>query len=229
MKKNEIRSYIILAIVLVVFSVISFAIPFDKNNIFWFGYIFGIIAIAFQVYFLKISFFGEGDVKSKFYGFPIARIGLIYLVVQIVASFIEMAIGKYIPFWAVLIINVIIIALAASGCIATDAMREEIERQDTVLKKDVNRMRNLQSLASALEGQCQDVGLKKTLNRLADEFRYSDPVSSDSTVALEDDLLVQLNDIQRAIVDGDTEAVNKLCDSAVSVLKERNRICALNK
>lgn len=229
MKKSEIRSYIVLAIVFAVFTVISFAVPFDKNSIFGFGYIFGCIAIVFQVYFFKISFFVEGDAKSKFYGFPIARVGGIYLAVQMIASFIEMAVGKYIPFWVVLIINVLIIAFAAVGCIATDAVRDEIERQDVNLKKVVNRMRNLQSLASSLEGQCSDAGLKKILNKLAEEFRYSDPVSADPTEALEEDLFIQLQDVQKAIVDGDTESVAKLCEGVILTLRERNRLCAINK
>ncbi|MBD5556990.1 MAG: hypothetical protein HDQ95_17015 [Roseburia sp.] len=229
MKKSEIRSYIVLAIVFAVFTVISFAVPFDRNSIFGFGYIFGVIAIVSQVYFLKRSFFVEEDAKSKFYGFPIARVGLIYLTVQIIASFIEMAIGKYIPFWIVLIINVLMMAFAAIGCIATDAVRDEIERQDVKLKKDVNRMRNLQSLTSSLEGQCADAGLKKILNKLAEEFRYSDPVSSDSTEALEEELFIQLQDVQKAIVDGDTESVTKLCEGVVLTLRERNRLCAINK
>ena len=115
MKKNEIRIYIALAMIFAVFTMISFAVPFDRNGIFWLGYIFGVIAIVFQVYFLKISFFREGDAKSKFYGFPIARVGLIYLTVQMITSLIEMAIGKYIPFWIVLIINVLIIAKTLSA------------------------------------------------------------------------------------------------------------------
>lgn len=229
MKKSKIRSYIVLAIIFAVFTVISFAVPFNRNSIFGFGYIFGVIAIAFQVYFLKISFFVEGDAKSQFYGLPIARVGLIYLAVQMIASFIEMAIGMYIPFWVVLIINVLIVAFAAIGCIATDAVRDEIERQDVKLKKDVNRMRNLQSLAASLEGQCSDAGSKKILNRLAEEFRYSDPVSTDSTEVLEEDLFIQLKDVQKAIVDGEPESVAKLCESVTSTLRERNRICAVNK
>ena len=229
MKKSKIRSYIVLAIIFAVFTVISFAVPFNRNSIFGFGYIFGVIAIAFQVYFLKISFFVEGDAKSQFYGFPIARVGLIYLAVQMIASFIEMAIGMYIPFWVVLIINVLIVAFAAIGCIATDAVRDEIERQDVKLKKDVNRMRNLQSLAASLEGQCSDAGSKIILNRLAEEFRYSDPVSTDSTEVLEEDLFIQLKDVQKAIVDGEPESVAKLCESVTSTLRERNRICAVNK
>lgn len=227
--RNEIRSYSILAIVFVIFTVISFAVPFDKNIVFWLGYVSGAIAIVFQVLILQISLFRSGDLRSKFYGFPIARIGFIYLIIQTIASFVEMAIGKYIPFWPVLIINLIIIALAAVGCIVTDAVREEVERQNSVLKNDASRMRNLQSIASSLAGQCQDADLKKMLDKLADEFRYSDPVSSDLTVILEDDLLVQLNDIQKAIAYGDTDSAVKFCDNAGSILKERNRICALNK
>ncbi|MCI8355816.1 MAG: hypothetical protein HFI47_12245 [Lachnospiraceae bacterium] len=229
MKKNEIRSYVVLAIFFTVFTVITFAVPFERTGIFWFGYICGVIAIAFQIYILKISFFGEGDAKSKFYGFPIARIGLIYLSVQIAVSFLEMAIGKYIPFWTVLVVNVIIIALAVTGSTATDAMREEIARQDIKLKKNVDNMRNLQSLAASLESQCSDESIKKSLSKMAEEFRFSDPVSSESTSDLEEDLLVQLKDVQKAVVDGDIGAIAKLCEGVISTLRERNRLCAINK
>ena len=79
MGKNEIRGYIVDAIVFIIFSVISFAPPFHKAGVFWLAYIFGVIAIVYQIYVFKISFSQGDDVKSKFYGFPIARVGVIYL------------------------------------------------------------------------------------------------------------------------------------------------------
>lgn len=229
MKKSKLRIYVVLAVIFAAFTVITFAVPFERTGIFWFGYICGVIAIVFQIYILKISFLGEGDARSKFYGFPIARIGLIYLAVQIAVSFLEMAAGKYIPFWTVLIVNVIIIALAVTGSTATAAVREEIERQDIKLKKNVDNMRNLQSLAVSLESQCSDESIKKFLGKMAEEFRFSDPVSSESTSDLEEDLLMQLKDVQKAVVDGDAGAVAKLSEGVISTLRERNRLCAINK
>lgn len=228
MKKNSVRGYIALAILFVVYSVIAFVAPFQKAAvIFWLAYIFGVIAIASQLYIFKIAFSGE-DVKSKFYGFPIARVGIIYLTVQIVLSMIEMALADIMPIWIAIILNVVIAALASLGCIAADAMKDEIERQDVRLKKDVSNMRALQSQSSTLVSQSNDT-VKKVVQDLADEFKYSDPVTCDQSVQIENELANMMNELQNAIIDNDDISVIDLCKKATGVLAERNRVCKLNK
>lgn len=228
MKKNATRGIIIFAILLVVFSAIAFVIPFSKNGVFWIAYLCGIFAILFQIYIFKSSF-GKEDARSRFYGFPIARLGIYYLIVQLVISIAEIILAKVIPAWIVVIINLLILAFALIGCITTETMRDEIARQDAKLKKDVNNMRELQSISAALVDQCSDDGLKKELKKLADEFRYSDPISSEGTKVLEADLRSQIDDLQQAITDGDTENAKALCSKLANCLRERNRICSVNK
>lgn len=229
MTKNGLRGYITLAIVLIVYSSIAFVAPFRKTASFWIAYLFGVIAIAYQIYIFQISFSNGEDVKSKFYGFPIAKIGVVYLLIQLVLSFVEMCLAAFIPTWIVIIINIIPIAVAAVGCIVADAMRDEIVRQDVQLKKDVSNMRTLQSMSAALVGQCLNNSLKGELQKLADEFKYSDPVSSDATKELENELGVQMEELQKTLIDGNFEDAKALCGKLVSALSERNRICALNK
>ena len=229
MTKNGLRGYITLAIIFVVFSVIAFAAPFSMTAPFWIAYIFGVIAIAYQIYVFKISFAKGEDVKSKFYGFPIAKIGVVYLVAQLALSLVQMCLAAFIPVWIVIIINIIPVAVAAIGCIAADAMRDEIVRQDVQLKKDVSNMRALQSLSATLMGMCSDESLKSELQKLADEFKFSDPVSSDATKEIEKDLDVQMKELQKALIDRDFESAKGLCDKLICGLSERNRVCALNK
>ena len=227
--KNSTRGLIVIAIALVVFSVIAFAIPFAHTTAFWVAYGFGALAILFQLYIFKVSFAGDGDTKSRFYGFPIARLGVYYLVPQLIVSVIEMALAKVIPTGVAVAINVLLLALAVVGCITVDAMRDEIIRQDGALKKNVGNMRELQSLSAALVGQCGDEALKPMMQKLADEFRYSDPVSSEKTQELEEDMKVQLGDIQQALVEGDSDGAKKLCGKLMGCLAERNRICSVSK
>ena len=108
-------------------------------------------------------------------------------------------------------------------------MRDEIERQDINLKKDVSNMRELQSVSAALVGLCSNDECKKSLQALADEFKYSDPVTSDQTVEIENDIKQQLNDLQSAITEEDYGSLTTMCNKITASLKERNRICALNK
>lgn len=229
MSANGKRGYIVDAIIFVVFSVIAFAAPFAKTGTFWLGYVFGVIAIVAQIYFFAISFSKGEDVKSKFYGFPIAKIGVVYMAVQLVISLIEMIVAFVIPVWVALIVNILPIAFAAVGSIAADMMREEIVRQDVQIKTDVNNMRALQSLTASLPGLCQDAELKKTLQNLADEFKYSDPVSSEDTKDMENELKFMVNEIQRSLVDGDINAANGFCVRVKASLAERNRVCKLGK
>jgi hypothetical protein len=230
MSKNDKRIYISLAIIFVVFSVIAFAVPyFTKNTVFFLAYIFAVIAIAFQVYVYRISSLGNGSAKSRFYGFPIVRVGIIYLVVQGVISIIEIALAAYIPSWITIIINLFPIAFAVIGCMTTEAMRDEIVRQDIVIKKEVGNMRGLQSLSASLASLSQDPELKKVLARLAEEFKYSDPVSSDNTIVMEKELNEQLIELQTAVIDNDNVSAKTLCNKISAALKERNRICKLDK
>ena len=227
--KNSTRSLVVIAIALVVFSAIAFAIPFAHTTAFWVAYGFGALAILFQLYIFKASHAGDGDAKSRFYGFPIARLGVYYLVAQLIVSVIEMALSKVIPTGVAVAINVLLLALAVVGCITVDAMRDEIIRQDGALKKNVGNMRELQSLSAALVGQCGDEALKPMLQKLADEFRYSDPVSSEKTQELEEDMKAQLGDIQQALVEGDSDGAKKLCGKLMGSLAERNRVCSVSK
>lgn len=228
MMREAKRGIVLLAILLAVFSVIAFVIPFPKNTVFWIAYLGGVFAILFQLYIFKSSF-GKADARSRFYGFPIARLGIYYLVVQLIVSVAEIALSKFLPTWVVILINVLIMAFALIGCITTETMRDEIVRQDVKLKQNVSGMRELQSISAALVDQCNDEGLKKELKKLADEFRYSDPLSSDKTKELETELQKRFGDLQQAMTDGDVEGAKTLCGKLSDCLRERNRICALNK
>lgn len=229
MKKNTVRGFVVLALLLVVFSVVVFVAPFARTAAFWVAYGFGVFALLFQIYVFKASNEGNGDARSRFYGFPIARIGVIYLVVQLIASLIEMALGKVLPVWVPAVVNLLLAVVAVIGCITVETMRDEIARQDGALKKNVSNMRELQSISSALVGQCSDEGMKAVLVKLADEFRYSDPVSSERTIEIEEDMKAQLGDIQQALVEGDLAGARTLCGKLMGSLAERNRICSVSK
>ena len=66
------------------------------------------------------------------------------------------------------------------------------------LKKDVSLMRSLQSKVSQIASQSDDVAIKA----LAEEFRYSDPVSNDAIADAEADLAAAVDQLQAAFVDG---------------------------
>ena len=225
MKKDTIRGIAALGILLILYILIVFLIPFVKTAIFWVSFVFTLIAFGVVAVSLYIAFVKNPDVKSKFYGFPIAKIGVMYGAAQLLAGLIFMALGLWIPVWAAVLVYAIALGAAVIGLISADAVREEIQRQDNKLKKDVSFMRNLQSKVNQMATQCA----APELRQFAEDIRYSDPVSSDALTDIERELAAAVEELQAAVVDGDSESVAQLCRKASATLAERNRLCKLNK
>ncbi len=228
MSKNKTRFLVTLGILLAVFTVIAFVVPFAHKPIFWVSYVFGVLALAVQLYAWPVAFGGEGA-RSKFYGFPIARVTTIYLFVQLALSLAFMALGQWVPVWVAVLVYVLLLAAAALGFIAADAVRDEVERQDTVHKADVATMHALQSKAAMIAAQCEDGEVKKALQKLAENFRYSDPVSSEALRDTEANLSALVEELQSAVLEKDSAAAKTLCARVDAALSERNRLCRLSK
>lgn len=229
MKKDTIRWIIGLAVLLILYILIAFLIPFVHTPTFWVSFVFTIIAFGVVAAAFYIAFVKHPDVKSKFYGFPIAKIGAIYGLVQLIAGIIFMALAVYAPVWVAVLVFAIALGAAVIGLISAEAVVEEIRVQDVKLKKDVALMRGLQSKLNQMAAQCDNPDAAAAVQKFAEELRYSDPVSSDALAEIEADLSAAVDELQVAIVDGDSNATKQLCRKASAVLTERNRLCKLNK
>ena len=225
MNKDTIRGLVVLGVLLVLYILIAFLIPFVHTATFWVSFVFTLIAFAVVAASIYIAFIKNPDAKSRFYGFPIAKIGVLYGAVQLLAGIVFMALAAIVPAWVAVLVYAIALGAAVIGLISAETVVEEIHLQDAKLKKDVTLMRSLQSKISQIAAQSEDAAIKA----LAEEFRYSDPVSSDAIADSETDLAAAVDELQTAYVDGDSEAVAKLCRKASALLAERNRLCKLNK
>lgn len=216
---------VVAIVVLAIYHLIAFLIPFAHTAAFWISYGFTLAAFSVVCASIYIAFVKNPYAKSRFYGFPIARIGVFYGGAQLIVSIVVMALAMWIPWWIPVLVYAIGMGTAVIGLVAADAVVEEIQTQDVKLKKDVTLMRSLQSKVSQIASQTDDIAIKA----LAEEFRYSDPVSSETIADAEADLAAAVDELQAAYVDGDSKAVAKLCRKASALLAERNRLCKLNK
>ena len=228
MNKNGKRFFVILGLLFVIFSIVSFGIPAEKNITAWLAYLFGIMSIAFQIYVFGITFL-EDNVKSRLYGFPVIKISIAYMLVQLIISLVEIILAGTLPFWIVLIVNVVLLGATVIGCILNNSVKEELIRQDKELVNKTEKMRELQSIATTMYSSCGSEDIKKILYKLSEDFKYSDPVSSAETEELEMQMRNEMNRLKSAIAENNTGSVKALCDGLGSMLAERNRLCALHK
>lgn len=224
------RFIIAIGIVFAAFTLIAFLVPFFvRNGVFWLAYLFAALAIVAQLY-IQPKAFSKGDsIRSKFYGFPIARVGVIYLVAQIILSVVFMVLSPIAPIWLELLVFLLLLALAALGVIATDSTRDEVEQLDAKLKKSVVAMRTLQSKANSLINTCDNEQVNKEITSLSEKFRYSDPVSSEATIEIENEINNAVDELQAAVMEKDHTSALTICNTVDRLLTERNRLCKLNK
>ena len=229
MKKDTLRLLIVGAAALIAYNFAVFMIPCYKTSTFWISWGFSLLSFAVAGYAIYSGFIRKPDVKSRFYGFPIARVGVIYLVIQVAVGGVFMAIGHIVPWWLATVACTIGLAFALIGVLSAEAVVDQIQYQDNKIKESVSVMRGLQSKVGTLASRCEAAEAAEAVRNFAEELRYSDPVSSDALMAAEAELSAAVDALQVAVVEGQTDRILAACREACAMLAERNRLCKINK
>lgn len=231
MNKKQKQSLVILTIIAVVFSIIVFLIPFPKHSTFWIAYIAELLAFALQIPIFKLAYDNADNLKSKVLGFPIFRLGYIYLGVQTVVSLLLFALGfiENFPIWISIVLCLVVLSAAIVCSIAVDMARDTVTEIETAQTVNTQLMRKLRMKSQQLVNKTNDSALKKELEKLAENFRYSDPVSSPATEEYEtklDNLFVEL---ESAVMSENTSDALAFCSKINITLQDRNTSCKMNK
>jgi hypothetical protein len=229
MRKKIVYVGIADAVILIVYHLIAFLVPFQKTEVFWIAYGFSLGAFVLVTLSVCSAFIKGSDVKSMFYGFPIARIGVYYGFFQLLMGYVFMAWGPVIPWWVAVLVFAIPMGIAILSLIGADTVRNEIDELDEKLAGNVTLMRTLYSQINQSVSMCKDEEAVVKVKMLAEEMRYSDPVSSDFLAEIETDLAIAVNELKEVVLAGDVQKIKASCDKTMSILYERNRLCKLNK
>ena len=222
MKKNNLMSYLALGILFVLFNLIAFLIPTEKNATFWTAYVFSVIAFAVQIPLWKIAFGKKDTLKSKFLGIPVIHVGITYLIIQLIAFAIFM-IFPMLPVWLAVVVCSIILAISALCAIAGQAGANEINRVEEKIKVKRAFIQFLQVDIEMLAESETDAETKAELKKLAEKVRFSDPMSHEMLGELESRISVKVEEIKTAT---DKKAIIKEIDM---LLIERNKKCKILK
>lgn len=230
-KKN--KSMIAVWTIAAVVYVLAFAIvPFPKNSAsVWIAFLFTLISFAASLFTALKAFGNEGELVSKFYGYPIFKIDAVYAVVQIIFSVIVFAVSVFVkvPYWITLLPSVVLLGIAAIGFVAADNAKDIVEQAEEDLKTATKAVEMFKVDMASVVDFAKDDTIKKELEKLAEDFRYSDPVSGAATKALEGELSEKIAVLCATVKNGDNENAAAQITQIRNLLNERNRICRLNK
>ena len=197
MKNNKGMAYAVLAIAFVLFNVIAFAVPTTKTATFWTAYAFTTIAFASQIVIWKFEFKGADTLKSKFLGIPLISVGITYLIVQIIAFVIFMALPLTAS-WIAIVVCALILGVSAICLIGTETGREEINRVEEKVEKKVFYIKALQVDIEMLASTETDADIKSALTKLAEKIRFSDPMSNDALADPEAEISAKVKELKTA-------------------------------
>ena len=217
MKKNKAMAYAVLAIVFVLFNVIAFAVPSAKTATFWIAYAFTSIAFASQIAIWKFAFKGADILKSKFLGIPLISVGITYLIVQIIAFAVFMALPLTAS-WIALVVCALILGISTICLIGTETGREEINRVEEKVEKKVFYIKSLQVDVEMLASAETDAETKAELTKLAERIRFSDPMSDEALVDLEAEISAKVKELKTA---ENKSAIISVLDSLVTKRNEK--------
>ena len=223
-RKNSVVA--IYAVIAVIFIVAFFVIPFERNATSWSAFAFGMISIIAGAIITFIAFDKGEGLKSKIYGFPMFRLGYYYTTVQLIISIIFIALELFVdvPSWIVIVSGLLLLGISVIGVIAVDNVRDVIEQHDA---RDAARTRTVETFrvdVDSLVGRCADNDVRKAMEKLAEEFKYSDPVSSEATAEIEAEISAMVSELN-GILNGDKKnCLAKISEISV-LLDRRNKEC----
>ena len=232
MNKRSKQAIALISILLIVFSVIVFIIPFRKGITFWIAYTAELLAVALQFPVFKLAYGNSENLKSKVLGFPVFRVGYIYLVAQTITSiffFIMGGIFKHFPAWLAAVICLIILSVAVICSIATDIARDEVEKIESVQKKDTAFINLMRVKSRNLVSINNNTDIASALERLSEKFRYSDPVSSMATAESESKIDSLFSELEIAVHSENAQKSNAICEKLCVLIDSRNNVCKFNK
>ena len=222
MKKNSTKGYVLLGILFALVSIIAFAVPMIKTATFWIAYVFTAAAFAAQIGIWKTALGKEGTLKSKFLGFPLVHIGIVYAVIQVIALAVFMFVPT-LPVWSAIVVCSVIAGISAVCMISADAGRDEIERVEAKVQKKVFYIRELQADIELLADNETNADVKTALTQLAEKIRFSDPMSNEQLADLEDKISTKIEELKT------TSSQLEIITDLNSLLDERNKKCKILK
>ncbi len=140
-----------------------------------------------------------------------------------IAGVFQRAPGWYLGIHAALLLLLII------GIIILRGGQNYIEARDQVIKKKVLELGKLNEELQTLLSKASDAGVKKELKALIDTVRYSDPMSADQLLPLEEKIKAIVEELSTAINSADIQKQSVLLQEVSHLLEERNRNCKLFK
>lgn len=233
MKKSFKYYFLIWAICLVAFNIITFVTPSEIagtskfSGSFWVGYIFITLAFLGQLV-CALFAFKPNSAQKVFYNIPLVTISYAGLVAMLVVGTACMAIPN-LPNWIGIIVCLIVLAFTAIAVIKASYVATVVTEIDERLKAKTCFINSLTADAEHLVSTAQTEDAKTISKKVYEAIRYSDPMSDAALVEIEEKIQKGFSAFENAVNDGDMELASAIAVDVIALIDTRNKKCKLLK
>jgi hypothetical protein len=214
-------------ILLAMYNIVLFAIAgfADHEAPFWISYVF--MLLAFGMAALTFIYLGKSGMilRDWLFGYPIIYHCAIYIAVEMVASVIFMLLEYDVEWVLPLVIQILLMGVYAVFMLSCFASKTAITQVGDKVEKKTRYIALLQAEVQVLCQKCEDPALKAELQKLAENIRFSDPMSNDALSDLESKLSEVIMACGEALDSGNLTLAAELQQKAAGMLVERNAKC----
>ena len=219
----KIRVVAVAAVIFAAFNAAVFILPVARGGNFWIAYAFTAIAFVFSTA-VSLHTIIQPSLRRAFHRWPVMYVTWVYLVLQLVSGMV------FITFPAVsarasAFSGVILLSLCLCACITAGGANVEIEWRERAVGVKTSFLRSLREDVECLAARVEEDGLKAAFARLAEELRYSDPMSDPGLAAIEDEMRSRAVLLENAVSGGLREDAIEVCGELRRLLDERNKKC----
>ena len=233
MKKTFGIYSIIWALCLGIFNIFTFVTPseilgYSKfTGTFWVGYVFITVTFVGQLICALFAFKGN-NINKLFYKLSLISVSYSALVTIVIIGSIFMAL-PFLPAWLGIIVCALAFGLNAIAIVKSSAAVEVVSGIDNKIKAQTFFIKSLTVEATSLVNSAKSSGTKAAAEKVYEEIRYSDPMSSTALADVEMQIQKQFSVFSGAVLNDDALLSEAEADMLIILLKKRNEMCKFFK
>ena len=149
---------------------------------------------------------------------------VLYVVVQSLFAVISTYFLK-ISVLIALVVSIVIIVVFVAMIMLGGIGRQHVKETETRVAEKTSRMKVVKASVRNLSVEIKDPDLRKQVQRLEDEVRFSDPVSRNDLDDIESEIEATIYRLKKSISEGNEEEIKSITEYAMKVVAERNVKC----
>ena len=226
-KKSWIMTAVIYAIIFAVFNLLVFVIANEKNGVFWMSYAFMCIAFIVQIASMLLAL-RSLETETVFMGIPLSSLSLYYFFAAIFVGAVFMFFQNA-PFKLALVLQILILAIYVVIAIMALMSRNVVQDVNDNLKENVEAIKTLVVDVDVFIPQVNDPALKKSLKKLSETIKYSDPMSNAAVADIEEQIMQTVNELRINIENSRNAEAIQTCKDIEVLFMQRNSLLKATK